>query len=239
MSLALMVFSSRVHLPTKKDGTHVINLHDKQGKETYWVSLFIYRNTAGYIDSFGIEYIPQEVLYRIKDKFISHNIFRIQDEDSIMCGFYCIDFIEYALQEKLCYIITIHFLLKQKMKILSMLKTNMVKENFSLVFRQKNRSNQNSFRRTKTWFNEWKAQKVWRISNYFEHLVFVSAVSGCVYFCICLISRCFHRYCEFCSRIKNFINSCRNIKLVIKKKKKKHNKIVLLAKPKLNSIFDL
>ena len=144
-----MVFSSRVHLPTKKDGTHVINLHDKQGKETYWVSLFIYRNTAGYIDSFGIEYIPQEVLYRIKDKFISHNIFRIQDEDSIMCGFYCIDFIEYALQEKLCYIITIHFLLKQKMKILSMLKTNMVKENFSLDFRQKNRSNQNSFRRTK------------------------------------------------------------------------------------------
>ena len=71
-----MVFSSRVHLPTKKDGTHVINLHDKQGKETYWVSLFIYRNTAGYIDSFGIEYIPQDVLYKIKDKFICHNMFR-------------------------------------------------------------------------------------------------------------------------------------------------------------------
>ena len=43
-----------------------------------------------YFDSFGIEYIPQEVLSRI-----THNIFRIQDDDSIMSGFYCIIFIEY------------------------------------------------------------------------------------------------------------------------------------------------
>ena len=52
---------------------------------------------ALYFDSFGINYILQEVLCKIKDKSIIHNIFRIQDDGSIMCGFYCITFIEYML----------------------------------------------------------------------------------------------------------------------------------------------
>ena len=73
----------------------MINLDDKKSKETHWVSLFIDRNTAVYFDSFGTEYIPQEVLNKIRDKSITHNIFRIQDNESIMCGFYYITFIEY------------------------------------------------------------------------------------------------------------------------------------------------
>ena len=52
---------------------------------------------ALYFDSFGINYILQEVLCKIKDKSIIHNIFRIQDDGSVMCGFYCITFIEYML----------------------------------------------------------------------------------------------------------------------------------------------
>ena len=50
--------------------------------------------------SFGIEYIPQEVLNKIRDKLITHNIYRIQDSNSVMCGFYCIAFIEYMIPEK-------------------------------------------------------------------------------------------------------------------------------------------
>ena len=57
-------------------------------KRTHQVSLFIDRNTAAYFDFFGIEYIPQEVLKKIKDKLVTHNIFRIQGNDFIMCGFY-------------------------------------------------------------------------------------------------------------------------------------------------------
>ena len=49
------------------------------------------------LDSFGIEYIPQEVLNEIKDKLITHKLFRIQDNESIICRFYCIAFIEYML----------------------------------------------------------------------------------------------------------------------------------------------
>ena len=44
-----------------------------------------------YFDSFGIEYMPQEVLSTSKDKSITQHIFEIQDDESIMCGFYCLN----------------------------------------------------------------------------------------------------------------------------------------------------
>ena len=76
---------------------YVINLNYKKSNGTHWVSLFVDKNIAVYFDSFGIEYIPLEVLSKIKNKSISHNIFRIQSDNSIMCGFYCIAFIEFML----------------------------------------------------------------------------------------------------------------------------------------------
>ena len=78
----------------------MINLDDNQSKGTHWFSLFIDRNTAMYFDSFGIEYIPQEVFNKIENNSITRNISGIQDDDSIMCGFYCVAFIEYMVEEK-------------------------------------------------------------------------------------------------------------------------------------------
>ena len=91
---------SRNNLPRTKDGMYVINLDDKKSKETRWVFLLIDRNTAVYFDSFGIEYISQEVLNKIRGKSITDNIFRIQDNKSLMCGFYSITFIQYMFSEK-------------------------------------------------------------------------------------------------------------------------------------------
>ena len=54
-----------------------------------------------YFDAFRIEYNPQRVSNKIKDKSISYNIFRIQDDDSTMCEFYCIAFMEYMIAEKI------------------------------------------------------------------------------------------------------------------------------------------
>ena len=62
--------------------------------------MFIDRNTAVYCDSFGNENIPQTALNIIKNKSVTHNIFRIQDNGFIMCGFYCIAFVEYILKGK-------------------------------------------------------------------------------------------------------------------------------------------
>ena len=76
---------------------HIISFNDKQSKRTHWVSLFIEKNAGVYFDSFRIEYITQEV---IEDESITHNVFRIQSDDSIMCGFYCITFIEYMIAGK-------------------------------------------------------------------------------------------------------------------------------------------
>ena len=52
-----------------------------------------------YFAYFWIEHIPQEVLSKIKDKSITRNIFRMQDNEAITCGFYCITFIEYILKK--------------------------------------------------------------------------------------------------------------------------------------------
>ena len=91
---------SRDNLPRMKDGVYVIILYDQQSKGTNWVSLFIDRNLEVYLYSFGIEYILPELLNKIKDKFNAHNIFRIQDDDSIMYRFYCTAFIEYTIAGK-------------------------------------------------------------------------------------------------------------------------------------------
>ena len=83
----------------------------KKCKATYWVLLFLHKNTAVHLGSLGIYYIPQELLYKFKDKSIRHNILRIRDDDSIMCGFYCIAFVEYmsARNTLLGYCILIFF----------------------------------------------------------------------------------------------------------------------------------
>ena len=91
---------SRNNLPRIKDGAFVINLDDTDSKGKHWVSLLIDKNTAVSFESFGIEYIALEVLNKIRDKSVTHNIFRMQDNESIAYGFYCITFIEYILVRK-------------------------------------------------------------------------------------------------------------------------------------------
>ena len=56
--------------------------------------------TGVYFNSFGSVYIPQQVLDKIRDKSMKHNIFEIQSDDSTMCRLYCIPFIEYMFAEK-------------------------------------------------------------------------------------------------------------------------------------------
>ena len=41
-----------------------------------------------YFDSFGVEYLPEEIKEFIGNKNIKANIFRIQASNSIMCGYW-------------------------------------------------------------------------------------------------------------------------------------------------------
>ena len=52
------------------------------------------------MNSFTIEYIPQKVSNKVKNKSLTHNIFRTQSDHTIMCGFYCIGFIDFVLVGK-------------------------------------------------------------------------------------------------------------------------------------------
>ena len=53
-----------------------------------------------YLDSFGVEHIPKEVRKSIGKKSIITNIYRIQAYSSIMCGYFCIGFIDFMLEGK-------------------------------------------------------------------------------------------------------------------------------------------
>ena len=52
------------------------------------------------MDSLGIEYFPQEVSSKIRDESITQDTFRIKENESVICGFHCIDFIERMLAKK-------------------------------------------------------------------------------------------------------------------------------------------
>ena len=60
----------------------------------------VHNNDDTYFDSFGVEHILKEIKAFIDNKHIKTNIFRMQAYDSIMCGYFCIDFIGFMLAEK-------------------------------------------------------------------------------------------------------------------------------------------
>ena len=84
---------SRDNLPKIKDGAYVINLDEYYDIGTHWIALYVLNNDVTYFDSFGVEHIPKEIRTFIGNKNRNINIFRIQVYDSIMCGYFCIGFI--------------------------------------------------------------------------------------------------------------------------------------------------
>ena len=80
--------------------------------------LWINNNNVTYFDSFAVEHIPKEIKEFINrrslnsstshhpsssashNKNVITNIFRIQEYDSIICGYFCIGFIDFMLAGK-------------------------------------------------------------------------------------------------------------------------------------------
>ena len=96
---------SRDNLPKRssteiKDEAYVINLDESSDIGTHWVALYVQNNGVTYFDSFGVEQIPKEIRTFISNKNIKTNIFRMQAYDSIMCGYFCIGFIDFMFAGK-------------------------------------------------------------------------------------------------------------------------------------------
>ena len=91
---------SRDNLPKKiKDGAYVINLDEYADTGTHWIALFCKKNEIVYFDSFGVEHIPEEIKEFIGNKNIKPNIFRVQTNNSVMFGYFCIGFIDFMLAD--------------------------------------------------------------------------------------------------------------------------------------------
>ena len=96
---------SRNNLPEKiKDEAYIINLDEYTNVGTHWIALFCKKNEIGYFDSFGVEHIPNKIKEFIKEfpgyKNIKTNIFRVQEDNSMMCAYFCIGFIDFMLAGK-------------------------------------------------------------------------------------------------------------------------------------------
>ena len=63
--------------------------------------MYVRNNNVTDFDSFGVEHIPKEIKAFIgRSSSMATNTFRIQAYDSIMCGYFCIDFIDFMLEGK-------------------------------------------------------------------------------------------------------------------------------------------
>ena len=78
----------------------MINLDEYADIGTYWIALTCSRSEIVYFDSFGVEYVPEEIKEFIGNKNIIANIFRVQANNSVMCGYFCIGFIDFMLAGK-------------------------------------------------------------------------------------------------------------------------------------------
>ena len=93
---------SRDNLPkTIKDGSYAINLDEYAAVGTHWIALYVKNIEIIYFDSIGVEHVPKEIEKFIGHKNIKTNIFRIQANNSKMCGYFCIGFIDFMLAGKI------------------------------------------------------------------------------------------------------------------------------------------
>ena len=91
---------SRDNLPKIKDGAYVINLDEYSDDGTLWIALYALNSNVTYFDSSEVEHISNEIKKFINKSTIATIIFRIQAYDSIICGYFCIGFIDFMLARK-------------------------------------------------------------------------------------------------------------------------------------------
>ena len=90
---------SRNNLPKITDWVHIIDLDEFKSIGTHWITFYVNDNNATYLDSFGVEHIPNIIKKLIGNKNIP-NIYRVQGYDSVMCRYVCIGFTDFMVKGK-------------------------------------------------------------------------------------------------------------------------------------------
>ena len=101
MSLELMMFILEIiYLKKIKNGAYVVNLDEYADVGARWIALYLSNKEDIYFDSFGVEYVPKEIMHFIGHKNIKTSKSRMHVDNSIMCGYFCIKFIDFMLANK-------------------------------------------------------------------------------------------------------------------------------------------
>lgn len=85
----------------RRNGYYVINLDDQSGPGTHWVVMNIKPNIMEYFDSFGLNF-PTEVI-ELSDKLNLNFVYisaQYQDVFSVLCGYYCLYFVNESSKGK-------------------------------------------------------------------------------------------------------------------------------------------
>ena len=92
---------SRNNLPGKtKGGVYVINLNKYADIGAQQIALFCNKNEVVYFDSFGVAHVLKETKEFVGNRNMIANIFRVQANNSVMCGYFCIVFTDFMLAGK-------------------------------------------------------------------------------------------------------------------------------------------
>ena len=93
--------NSRNNLPKHiKDGAYVINFDEH--KDTVHIELlyFVKKMKLFTFYRFKVQHIPEEIKKFIGNKNTNANIYRVQGNNSLMCSYFCIGFIDFMLAGK-------------------------------------------------------------------------------------------------------------------------------------------
>ena len=89
-----------ISLKEIKNGAYVIKLDEYADVGTHWIALFCKRRKIVYFDSFDVEHVFEEMKEFIENNNIKVNMFRVQSNNSIVCSYFCIGFIDFMLAGK-------------------------------------------------------------------------------------------------------------------------------------------
>ena len=194
---------SRNNLPNKiKKGAYVINLDKYENTGTHWVSLFVKPKYTVYFYSFGIEHTPKEINKLINNDtikssslecsaitHIKSNIFRIQAYDSIMCGYFCIEFINYMLKGKTLLDYTNLFSPNILKRTIKLLKEYLRMNNLNVIeLRNVNKYRLDEINKIRDYFNYEIKERKYIIKRLNKHIV------SCFVIIICYVKYSFIRF---------------------------------------------
>ena len=85
-------------MPKINDGAFIINFDEYKSIVTRWVALHMNCDNVTYFERLGAEYIAKEIKKFGGNKNITINTYRIDANDTIMFGYFCIGLIDFILE---------------------------------------------------------------------------------------------------------------------------------------------